>query len=372
MTEWHDVARVVHLPGGLRASNNPGPDVQIAPSIDSKQPAKTYRLSTFSSLRHSLESLGVLPIGIDFYTSHAEIDGDHPAEWRPTHPAPPPTYPCWDARDTWSCIAHAAFDEHRIKAFDLAARIRFQVHASVFRLREISEAYACELITLCARKRFREGVAVQSLNSPKIYFSVGAFLVDICVLRDYLAEFLSTFVLRDVVNTMKTATTMASLRAALDPSASDPLIDEVRQITDRGSEGAWLAELSEYRNMVVHAVPIAEAAGSPCIKQHVIRTSEGDLLPAVQFQLPSEPLTINRQRKQRLPWSGTDEWLRASIDNAIGKNTGPDALEYCWGVLGDMASFSLRVAARSPVAPRRASFRVSSDGFLEPDNGNPG
>lgn len=70
---WKNAIRVVHLLGGLRAVNNPGPSVIVSPNtIDNK--IVKFQLSDYPSLVNVLKSLKLRPLGIDFYQDPEEVE----------------------------------------------------------------------------------------------------------------------------------------------------------------------------------------------------------------------------------------------------------------------------------------------------------
>ena len=70
---WKNVVRVAHLPGGLRAYNPPGPQVEIEPYENSKP--LIIQLSVYRQLQAALEKLGLPVLGVEFFDSQGQLDG---------------------------------------------------------------------------------------------------------------------------------------------------------------------------------------------------------------------------------------------------------------------------------------------------------
>ena len=358
MSKWHNVVRLAHLPGGLRALNNPGPGVELIPSIDPAVSPVTFDLRTYASLGARLVALGLVPIGIDFYENQGKVDGRYPPTWRPSHPDLDQRYIAWEAEDVWRCLSNAGYEADDVSFFDLANRVSFQIRASVHRLRELSDAYHIELACCCSGGDFKDGVAFESLNSFKIFISVHSVLVDLCVLRDYLAEFLATFVFGSHLNNVRQVRSMSSLRKALAKVAetSDPLMEQTRRITDRTSSDSWMYQLGAYRDLSVHTVPLVDMVGRGVIRQCTHQVSSGYALPGIRFCLSQDPAAEMSRRSKSVPWANIEEWLQSSVQLAIEDSGGPDALQYCWSTLGQMMCFAADVARRSPLQPKRVSI----------------
>lgn len=77
--QWRDVYRVVHLTGGLRAKNEPGPHVTI-PITNTK--SVSLSISEYHDLPITLEDMGLGVIGIDYYEMNEQIQGYIPPTWQ--------------------------------------------------------------------------------------------------------------------------------------------------------------------------------------------------------------------------------------------------------------------------------------------------
>jgi len=81
MNQNWPAARIVHLIGGCRAINNPGPIVNFD-SLTLKWKQVQFQISKYGAIFHSLESAGAVVIGVDFYSHVLEAKGIVPPNWR--------------------------------------------------------------------------------------------------------------------------------------------------------------------------------------------------------------------------------------------------------------------------------------------------
>lgn len=235
--KWHNVCRIVHLQGGIRAINNPGSEIIIIPGPDNN-PNKKSNISRYPELIASLAKQGLLVIGVDFYEMENQIKGHLPPTFRSVNIRQASGYPAWEAEDVWSCLANSGFEKGDLKFADICRRITFEIRATNWRLRELSEAYNTELTALCEMKKFNEGTKFESRNSFFIYLSTHALLVEICILRDYIAEFIASYILHKyLANSNIKITTMSGLRKKILPIASKDNVfaKELYDITDENS-----------------------------------------------------------------------------------------------------------------------------------------
>lgn len=162
-SEWHNVLRIVHLPGGGRAINPPGPEVNIEPLLQRGRGLK-FQLPRYQLLLGIFVSGEFPPIGADFYEMPDQINGLSPPFWRPFHRVPDVPWPTAKAEDVWSCIAHAGFESGQMEFADISTRVSFGVRACSWRLRELSDAYHKELVAICEKGDFKENTKFETLN----------------------------------------------------------------------------------------------------------------------------------------------------------------------------------------------------------------
>lgn len=356
--KWHNVCRIVHLQGGIRAINNPGSEIIIIPGPDNN-PNKKFNISRYPELIASLAKQGLLVIGVDFYEMANQIKGHLPPTFRSVHMRQASGYPAWEAEDVWSCLANAGFEKGDIEFADICRRITFEIRATNWRLRELSEAYNSELTALSEMKKFKEGTKFESRNSFFIYLSTHALLVEICTLRDYIAEFIANYILHKYLpNSNITIKTMSGLRKKILPIASKDNIfaKELYDITDENSNDPWLIRLGAYRNLVVHFVPLIDATHRGFLVQKILRSKNAENYPSIFFPIPPNPIKIEKMRTKGLAFSTVEEWLKASANYDCDKDAAPDALDYCSEVVGRMMILANHVAKISLISPKRAEL----------------
>jgi hypothetical protein len=358
--EWHNVVRVAHLHGGIRAVSDPGPLVRLRPkAADGKE--ITFRLPTYPALHSALIHLNLNPLGVDFFESEEEIKGYRAQTWRPYHNDLPLRYITHEAEDVWRCLAHAGYQSGDLGFMDISSRVAFEIRATSWRFREISEAYQRELRSLCEMGEFHSGQGTRTESSFFIDFAIHAFLVHACTLRDYLAEFLSRYVLHSFLKgKTKTIQTMASLRNLVLKEAKDklPIASELWEVTDRQSQDDWLARLSAYRNLSVHSVPLMQAMERRFLFERLFRIDDQTLIPSVCFPLPPDPYSIEALRSKGSIVATIADWVEASTKHMTEQITDPDALEYCHTTLGKLMSLTHKVSNCSPISPTRAVFSL--------------
>ena len=357
-TEWHNVVRLAHLLGGIRAVCNPGPVVRLRPKAADGAEI-TFRLPSYPALHSSLVHLNLYPLGIDFFESEEEIKGYQAQTWRPYHNDLPIRYITHEAEDVWGCLANAGYQSGDFGFMDISSRVAFEIRVTSWRFRELSEAYHRELRSLCETGQFHNGQGVRTESSFFIDFAMHAFLVHACTLRDYLAEFLSKYVLhsflRDKTTTIQT---MASLRKLVLKQAKDklPIASELWEVTDRQSQNDWLARLGAYRNLSVHSVPLMQAMERRFLFQRLLRIDDHTFIPSVYFPLPPDPYSIEALRSKGSMVATIADWVKASTKHMTEQITDPDVLEYCHTTLGKLMLLTHKVSKCSPISPRRPVF----------------
>lgn len=143
------LARVVHLSGGIRASNPIGADVIVLPS--SNTTPVTLHLERFPDLPSVLSQVCLKTLGIEF-TEDADQEAElYPPNWRSLHGAH--EYLVDNCFMHWRALANGATQIDDYELFALTARIAFAFQAASLRLRDVSRAYNRELTTLITKER---------------------------------------------------------------------------------------------------------------------------------------------------------------------------------------------------------------------------
>lgn len=156
-TEWL-AGRILHLRGGIRAINWFGPEVDLQPQTRDGKLAQIQPKS-YAGTYEELESLGLLIIGVDFYSHAFEVQGRTPPDWR-SHHSPVHGWVCDEAVTKWRHIANAAYKREKGRLWDLASRIAHQLRVCEWRVRQVSESYKDQLLARLQNK-FQAGQRIE-------------------------------------------------------------------------------------------------------------------------------------------------------------------------------------------------------------------
>ncbi|MBQ1767327.1 MAG: hypothetical protein IIZ92_31105, partial [Aquincola sp.] len=224
-------ARTVHFPGGCRAFNGFDPLLEFEPAlVGGRRIRSTVR--TYPSLYADLKALDLAPIGVDFISSPRDLQMAAPANWRSFHPWPDTVWPCQDEADKWAQIGHAGAKIEDSGLWDIARRVSHQLRVASWRLRQVSDAYRDQLRSRTEGGSFRAGQRFEDAFTWLGYLALQTFLVDACVLRDYLAEFYALYVCPDrTLAGANLITSMSGLKKrVLDKlDSADPVTAELKK-----------------------------------------------------------------------------------------------------------------------------------------------
>ncbi|MBC1270878.1 hypothetical protein GNF07_27955, partial (plasmid) [Trichormus variabilis FSR] len=186
-------AYVAHLEGGLRAISNPGSPVEIVPHLIDKASVNIDISSSYYKdidFIDELKKLNLSILGLDYYNNIESIGQMYPPNWRTLSQINNLDNPIklWDNL----CIeGHTKQDYYLV---DISSRISFGFKACETRLRDLSECYFRELYSQCQYRDFKNGRKFRSSNTFNIYLALHSFLVESCLVRDYLAEFMHVYI----------------------------------------------------------------------------------------------------------------------------------------------------------------------------------
>lgn len=352
-------ARIVHLIGGCRAINNRGPIVNFDP-LTLKGRQGQFQISKYGAIFHSLESVGAVVIGVDFYSHVLEARGIVPPNWRSYHRTKNTSWPTEETAQKWRNIGHAAFKQKNGKLWDIGSRIGHQLRVCDWRLREISEAYCNQLFAKVKLKDFKVGQRFEDGFTWLSYLAIQSYLVDACILRDYLSEFMFEFIYKDMVNlgNCKITAMGAFKKRVLNKIAEpDNFIQEMKQAT---SKEGWITLLGNYRDIVVHSAPLAQAERKLFSICEELKFVGGEELPIIRCPIPENPEKILTSRSTDSHFEDFDKQFNIFIDAAKGDMPMIDGLDYASDSLGKLAILSDKVAAKSPIAPEMPVFDNSN------------
>lgn len=318
-------------------------------TLDGKQPK--LHLRNYGSIYRTLETFGLHIVGADFYSHAFEIRGIVLPNWRPHHRKAQAVWTCTETAQTWRNIAYAAFQKRNGKLWDVSSRIAYHLRACNWRLREISESYNNQLNARINAENFEPGQLFEDGYTPLVYLALQTFLIDACILRDYLAEFAaSVFSRRFGLNTQK-VTTMAGLKKhVLDKiTDSDALLENLRRNTD---EGGWIQMLGSYRDLVVHSAPLAQAESKLYAVCEAVEISGGKSLPVITCPLPDRPNEIRASRAREEHLEDFETQFYSFVQASKGEIPKRDGMQYAHQVLGFLSELASEFAKISPVRPQ--------------------
>jgi hypothetical protein len=337
--------------GGLTAINNPGLKVDISAGVNGPV-LHEFQLKTFSGLFSALSRQNLLVVGCQFFQDRAEMDGLRPPDSRVFDLSL--GWIVHDSSQKWSQIASEAMKVDKMEVADVAARIGFELRAVEHRVLELSKAYSVQLRALAITQKLEDYNRFIDLNTGAVVHSVHALFYELGVLRDYIAEFISRFVLGVQKKNGEPIATMAELKIALSPSENE-LAKEILAITDRKAKG-WLATVSAYRNLFTHVAPMEHVGKRSFAVQEYIQLDSGLRLPVLYHPLPDSALDLVKNKKRQLPFATFLEWANASSGHRPNRADQPDALTFLHDATIRMAQLADRIVGMSPVEPKMAHF----------------
>lgn len=356
MQEWPQIIRVSHLLGGCRAVSEPNGKLTLLPPAPEKG-SSSCNLPSYQSFLPALTQEGLVPIGVKYYDFQEVADGLYPSTWISINPH---NRKNTDTNiHTWRNIVNAAHENKDYKCIDITARISFQLKAIETRLRDISESYNRELNAIVNVGDFNEGCSTESRNTFQIGLSIHSFLADACTLRDYLAEYLSLYKYETADVVPFHSGLLKRVLKKIDKR--DTLTDWIIRSSDTKSRG-WLAQLSAYRDLAIHSVPLSYAGRKSMVFQRFIKYGGGEL-PTMFYPLPDDPIKIAYERSKNIQDSSYEDYwnrlysIKSGIDQMFKLQ---DALEYCWLVNGYLSSYACECAKLSPYDPKIFEFNNSN------------
>lgn len=342
-------ARSIHLQGGCRAIDNKDQKLRLDPVASGR--IAVLPLPRYDTAYDLLRTAGFSVLGADFYFEREQTDGRRLPEWRTHHPIGSSVWPCSEQADNWSFIAYSAFRQKNGLLWDVASRIRYQLRTCDWRVRQVSESYRQQLHatvragTFGVGRRFKDGFTWLG------YLAIQSFLVDACVLRNYLAEYRALILSQAGTHSFRTKITgMASLRKRY-LEKIDPTVPVDQTLIDATAPGGWLYELGSYRDLVVHYAPLSSAGKT----LYAVCTSPpfdvDTTLASIKLPIPSNPGAISAGRTSGA-YFDDPELTYARFKNALDDPAvAMDGLQYAHASLGQLAVLAATLSVISPVKP---------------------
>ncbi|MDX9987589.1 hypothetical protein [Thiothrix unzii] len=346
--------RVVHSIGGIRLINEYEPIVKIHPHAISGKSA-SFNIPTYHSLFLRIEEVGLPIIGVNFYTYSDQFDGKELPEWRSHYKTSKTVWCNEDSIQIWSNIGTSAHNSKNGKLWDLGSRISQQLRICSWRLKELSESYHSQLISVAGNAEFGEEQRFMNGFTWLCYINIQSFLVDVCILRDYLSEYAASFVFHaEIDDTSPNITAISGLikHVLKKKTLDDPLFSELNQIT---SDNGWLRKLGAYRDLVVHSAPLARAEKKLFAIRKTIKIPGGEI-PSICCPMPKNPKEISASRANGSMFADFDEQFSKYVGIGDKCDEHIDGLEYCHQILGQISDLSYKLALKSPVEPKIMVF----------------
>ncbi len=359
MNEKWPAARIVHLIGGCRAINDHDSIVRFFPkTMEGKE--WQFEISAYSAIYRNLESLGFFIVGVDFYSHILEVEGSVPPNWRSYYRTGKTSWATEEASQKWRNIGHAGFKKKDGMLWDTASRIGHQLRVCDWRLREISEAYSNQLAARLKQNDFKIGTRYEDGFTRLTYLSLQSFLVDACILRDYLAEFAAEYIYKPIIDLKnQRITTMGAVKQKILKKIPDPdnLTKELQMATD---DKGWLTLLGNYRDLVMHSAPLTQAKAKLFSVCDHLRVADDAHMPILRCPIPESPARILSARSTGEHFSNFENQFNSFAKAAAGDVSAVDGIEYASAVLGRLASLAEEIGRRSPVAPEIMVFDSSN------------
>ncbi|QSX40137.1 hypothetical protein [Shewanella cyperi] len=355
--EWRSI-RVAHSLGGIRVVNEYGPPVEILPKAVNGKLA-SFETPTYAALYSMSESIGLPILGVEFFTHSGQFNGKDIPEWRSFYRANNTVWGNAESARLWSDIGTGAHKARNGRLWDVGSRISQQLKVCGWRLKELSDSYHAQLVSVSEDKDFNSNTRFMNGYTWLCYLSIQSFLIDICILRDYLSEFAANFVF-DRVESKKhiNITTLSGLKKHVlnNQELEDPIAIELNLMT---SDMGWLKQLGDYRDLVVHSAPLAQAERKLYAITKKIEIPGGEL-PYICCPIPSNPHKISASRANGSLFENFEEQFKKYVGAGEEENDYIDGLEYCHEVLGLMSCLANVLGSRSPVKPQMMVFNSSN------------
>jgi hypothetical protein len=337
--EWLSV-REVHISGGIRALSYDRSCNFLYPGNMTGEKI-AIEIQKYSSLFSDIRRLGLEVVGCDFFTG---APSEAPPEWR-SKSSSSSGWLTWEQCRDWSFIANGAFRGGDSKLYDIATRISHQLRSCEWRVRQLSESYMDQLNAKLKSGNFKSDQRFLDGFTEICYLAAQTFLVDACTLRDYLIEFYWHVKPTSAAN----ITSIGSLLKHW--KKSPPLDSHGLKIQEISSEGGWLDLLGSYRNLIIHAAPLATAGATLYAVTGVVQLSSSGYLPFVKLPLPSDPGKLKDDRNSGKHFDDP-ELRRARFYNIIESAEAAsalDSLSYANSCLEKLSIWAASLAELSPV-----------------------
>jgi hypothetical protein len=344
-------ARVAHLLGGLRSRC--GGDTSASLNlVGVDENLFDWQLRSPNEFFGWLRWLGLTLVGTDTALIQSARPDLEPPLWQSYSAAIGKKRSSLPTRLLWSDLANGSYEASNLSLHDLSARIHFHLQAVDWRLRALSESYGRELSNLVENHKFEHGERQYTGHTEAIFLALHAFMVEACVLRDYLAEYVASVTQTTLANGSPIRR-MSKLRPVLSSLAStySKLGEELSAATDPTTPG-WLAVLGAYRDLVIHSGPLAMVSHGIYSRGRYVETAAGIGVPIIELPLPECPADLAKLRARGQHLRGSADWIEKTWASSVAGTEDVDALAYCASVVEKLTDLSERLIPLSPVSPK--------------------
>ncbi|MGE4262561.1 hypothetical protein [Shewanella sp.] len=357
--DWPFCGRCAFLLGGPLATISPQEDVvNIWPKTTDGKTLE-IKIDTFGKLYYALRKFNLPIIGVEFTTNYGEYVGESPRQFR-GFTEQSSIWPNWDAQQRWHEIALSSFHNKNGLSYDLSNRISFQLNSVNNKLKNLHIAYQNQLNSLIIQNSFKDQQRFQNLYTDLVYQEFHSFLFDTGILRDNLCEYVYNFLKNGLLKEDKKDITSASgLLKILKKRANHSRLES--HLMKEMSQGGWIFEMGQYRDLVMHSAPINIASHRLFAIQESITLPDNKALPSVRFPLPENPSKLYTERSKRNDFdkyiSQSKELSRISLEDRGAY----DCLEYSHKIFGLLSNLALEISKISPFKPMRQTFILNKD-----------
>ena len=348
--ETYPAIRSIHLQGGCRASDADGKLMLDPPASNGR--VASFPIPQYVAAYAMLAKGGFRIVGVDFHTNVEQTDGRRLPDWRAYHHIGSTSWPCAEQADRWSFIAHSAILAKNGLLWDVASRIRHQLRTCDWRLRQISDSYHNQLQAIVRAGTFRNALRFSDGFTWLGYLALQSFLVDACVLRDYLAEYRALVLSQADQHTFKSKITRLGplKKHYLDKVTPSEPVDH--ELVRASSLGGWLRLLGDYRDLVVHFAPLESAGKTLFAVCNQLPLNAETTLPCIKLPIPSDPEAIYKSRTSGAYWEDPEQNYARFVNALEDPESALDGLQYAHSSLGHLSVLAGMLADISPVKPQ--------------------
>ena len=336
---WQKVVRVVWLTGGAVAVNELGRNVEIRLGVDG--PAiYCFLIPSYGALFGELAVRGFETFGCTFIQDEMEVLGLRPPDFRAAGLFR--GWHLWETHQSWRQIAFHAHKAQSEELADVASRVACGMQQTELRLLDLTSIYGTQLRGYLYGHAPEDYQCFSDSHSRMVYKCIHAFFWEMAVLRDTLAEFVATILLR----VAGISTYRGLLKELRKNPVSDPFFQELLQAGDPNS--GWITKFTDYRNLFTHVAPLQQISNRAFAVQDIRELLCGLRLPQLYYPLPMDAKTAADERQGRPPKSGSVKFIPSRHVRA----SEPDALEYLHRCLCQYVEICKQLSSKSPIAAR--------------------